>query len=451
VLAEPGDLQNDDTLWFGSMFALSGEFSDQTGRPDERAVDLARTDFARISRGLPSPDGIGVPRPIGVVSCDDARDPRGIASYLADLQVPAIIGFGSSEEVLSLAPSFLVPKKIVGMVTDDGSPLIATLPQPRGERFTWRTNVTSLQTGPAAALLVPQVLEPLLRAKGTVRPGEALRVAFVRFDSVQSSSLTEVLFPALRFNDKPALENNHDFQEVVIPFQPDSARDRRAVEVLKVFEPHVVVYDNFAIGRLLGALEHAFLGTSARPYYISTEPLGDVRVNAVLSEHVDASGLRARFFGMFGRLNTPSNLRFTLHFNEGLEKPVPYTMVPSGTYDGFYLLVYAAYLAILRGDNPVTGSGLSRAIASLQGQGPRVEVGPWKILRAFDVLRNEHTLALTGTASDLKFDPSTGDVTSDVVASCMEPVPRTTSFEPQEIPLVFSAKDRKWNGTLRCP
>jgi len=77
VLAEPHDAENDDTLWFGAMLALSGARAEGYGLPTLHAVDIARQDFARISGGLPSVDDRPGTRPIGIVACNDAAGASG--------------------------------------------------------------------------------------------------------------------------------------------------------------------------------------------------------------------------------------------------------------------------------------------------------------------------------------------------------------------------------------
>jgi hypothetical protein len=157
---------------------------------------------------------------------------------------------------------------------------------------------------------------------------------------------------------------------------------------------------------------------------------------------------------MYGPLNTPNNLRFTMRYNEGLPAPVPYTMTPSSAYDGFYVLAYATYLAMLSDVHEPTGVGISHAILALQPGGPRdprVDVGPGQILQAFDLLRRERHADLQGAATSLDMDVGTGDVATGMVLECMRAVPRSSTFEPEEIAVVFSAARHEWRGRLECP
>src|SRR5262249_12353477 len=103
VLAEPGDVENDTTVWLGAMFPISQPDRASYGQRAGKAIDLARRDFAETTGGVPSLSPGRPARPLAVVLCDDREDATRAARHLVDdVRVPAIVGFSRSKEVLDL-------------------------------------------------------------------------------------------------------------------------------------------------------------------------------------------------------------------------------------------------------------------------------------------------------------------------------------------------------------
>ena len=74
VLAEPGAVGDDATVWIGAMFPYRMSDQEHHGPRAANAVELARRDFAETSGGLPPARPGGPRRPLGVVLCDDSRE-----------------------------------------------------------------------------------------------------------------------------------------------------------------------------------------------------------------------------------------------------------------------------------------------------------------------------------------------------------------------------------------
>jgi tRNA A-37 threonylcarbamoyl transferase component Bud32 len=446
TLAEPAAVDDDRTIWLGSMFPTGAPGADQNGQIYERGVALAREDFARVSRGVPLADGVGDPRPLGVVACDTSRDPDAAARHLVDdVAVPAIIGFSSSQKLIELASSLFLPRGV--LATSDGSSYVSTIPHPPGsERMVWRTTMDFWGVNRPAGLLVPQLLEPQLRAREVIARGEAMRIALVREDSLTGLSSSDSIQSTLIFNRKTSLENGPNFEEIIV--SPDAPSHARAVATLLRLRPHVVFFsagDDDLRATLL-PLEDAWpRATAFRPAYLQDTTLGGRGLTALLEKHPDA---RRRIFGMYGPLRTPANLRFTRRYNESAETKLPYTMVPGSAYDAFYVLAYAAFVAA---EAHPSGPALARAIPRLLPPGEPIEVGAGKIFAVLDALRQGRNVDLAGTATTLDFDLATGDAMGDVLLDCERFSPERGALEAEEIPVVYRASSRTWSGRVECP
>jgi serine/threonine-protein kinase len=455
AVAAKRDAENDETLWFGAMFHLTGPYADEIGKPYERGVEVAWQDFERITNGVPSTGGAGRSTPIGLVVCDDYAHASEVAHHLvADVGVPAILGFGTSQELIELATSTFIPSDVLAISVMDGSPLISTIPHPQGTpRLVWRTTLAGRMLIEPLATLVPAIVEPSLRTRGVVRPGESMRIAVLRYDSVQGSSLSEILVKSLTFNGKSVVDNEHEFEEFVMASEAAPEKDAKLVDAMVRFAPHVVLREggDGVVHRVIEPLEGAWPSSNqrGRPVYLSANNLGGPALDAAIAKAPD---LRGRMFGAYGPLKTPTNRRFTMRYNEAEDedKKTPYTMAPAASYDGFYALVFAAYWARLNGKG-VTGASLSEGMAHLVPPAQQVEVGPEGILAGANTMRNEGRIDLVGASTDLDFDLASGDVQGDLVLQCMRPERRAGKLEAQEIGLRYDARTRKWTGKLECP
>src|SRR6185437_15392987 len=82
VLAAPGDVGNDATVWIGAMWSYRDADPLHFGPRSANAVDLARRDFAETAGGLPPAHRGGPKRPLAVVLCDDRAGPDRVAAHL---------------------------------------------------------------------------------------------------------------------------------------------------------------------------------------------------------------------------------------------------------------------------------------------------------------------------------------------------------------------------------
>jgi len=259
--------------------------------------------------------------------------------------------------------------------------------------------------------------------------------------------VTDAIVEMLRFNDKPAGENGHDFGEILFRLG-DKSSDEALLGRLFALDPEIVILGDTGeatISRFVRPLEGRGKGAS-RPYYVVPDVVDATDLAPLFARYPD---LRRRVFGMYGPLDTPINREFTMHYNEHAKQEATLASSPSSVYDALYLVVYAAYVAAVRGEG-TSGSAIARAIPALS-RGEHIGVGRSHVLEAFALIRRDQSIRLDGAATTLTFDVATGDVVEDLVLHCLVPIPRSTSFEARELPVRFDFAKGTWSGGLRCP
>jgi branched-chain amino acid transport system substrate-binding protein len=447
VSAAPGDATNDTTIWIGTMFPLTGDDAKGYGTREFRAVDLARADFAQMLAGANARPHGG--RPLALVACDDAADPQRALHHLVDdVGVPAVIGFRSSNEVIEAATSTLVPRGIMGVAALNTSPMITSLPRsPGGPRMIWRTTFSAAEMALPIAQIVPDLLEPELRAqKGALAKGEPLRVVLLRQDDAAGLGFADVLYHALNFNGHPALENESSYKELVYVPGGDAAKLDGLADSLVAFAPHVVIHfgGDEPFMAVVQRVEKAWPAGSARPRYLKAGALAP----DVVAFIGGSAERRHRFLGLTSESTTEANARFVARYNAAYADHVTRTFSPNSSYDAFYLVAYAA-LAL--GDAPVTGVALSGAVSRLVPPGRPIDVGPSAIFDGMNELASGQNIDLNGATGLLDFDLATGDAPVDLAVICADVDARGVSTNVRESGLVYEGASRSLRGAVRCP
>jgi ABC-type branched-subunit amino acid transport system substrate-binding protein len=450
VRAGPTDVGNDATIWFGTMFPLTGPDAPTFGTANADAVELARRELMEVAQGLPPARPGGPTRPLGIVSCDDAVDPLRAATHLVDdVGVPAVIGFHGSDEVLKLASALFIPRGVMAVSALNRSPLLRDIPHPAGSpRLIWRTSVSSAQSAPATAALVSEWLEPALRRQGAVPAGTSMRVALLRDDTNTSRAVTDGLVSRLRFNGKSVVDNAELFHDFAVPQGPDAAGHKSVGAAMARFAPDVVVF----IGResvldVIEPLEQEWpRGKANRPYYVFGAPWEG---EALLRFIGHDAARRRRFLGMAPTVRTPANLRFVQRFNAASAQKVTLADAPNNAYDAFYLLAYAVVAA---GDAPPSGEAIARAVPRLLPPAPTIEVGSGGIFPAMRALAAGEHIDVDGASGRLDFDVQTGEAEDDLTILCIGVDDKTgAAAGGVESGLVYDAVTRTLRGRLHCP
>jgi serine/threonine-protein kinase len=448
VLAEPGDVGNDATVWIGALWPYRMPDPEHYGRRSANAIDLARRDFAEASGGLPPARPGGPRRPIGVVLCDDHESPERAAAHLVDdLRVPAVLGFATSKEVLDLATSTFIPKGVMAVVATGAATTIRDLPRRPGEpRLVWRVTIaTDAMTWPFAAI-VEHVIEPEMRA--SLRPGEPMRVALLRHDSLVGQTSADSRVRALRFNGKSVAENGDAFLQVTradyIAGGDFTAANEQTARAIAAFRPHVVV-DMPPYPALLEAVERAWpKDAPIRPRYLTEGTWNDGGEGTV---DWKKNGLAARMYPV-DFVAGPATLGFALRYNERFTPRITPATALSTPYDAFYLVAYAAAAA---GDQPLTGRSIAAAVPRLLPPGEPIDVGPTGIYPALLALSAGRRIDLQGTATPLDLDLENGETSGNFALYCLVPPKGDAPLRHVESGVTFLGARREMRGARRCP
>lgn len=441
VLAEPNDIENDETIWFGAMYPFRS--GSQYGKEAVTAVDLARRDFATMTGGVPSTSVTGKPRPIGVVMCDDTdAAQRAVEHLVGAVGVPVVLGFARSKEVLDLANTYFLPRGVLALASNTASMLVDIPHAPDEPRLVLRVTTSADMVSPPKAAVVEAALEPLIRSRGLVRPNERIRLALVRVDNASGVSHSDKLFSILRWNGQSATENGSLLQQFVIPDRL-GGKDRNAklTEVAKeigAFGPQIII-EAGADAELFLFIERMWPEKwKYRPHYVTPTQFIDPDLTKLVDEHPDAA---RRLFTVDVVMSLPRR-KFVAHHNEIFAEKMAPDDPTSAPYDAFYV---AAYALIALGDEPVTGKSLARAVRRLVPPGEPIDVGPGGIYSAIKFLRAGKNIDLVGTQTSLDFNPETGDAPADFTVLCLD-AQRVT----RESGLVFRAQAGKLEGKMNC-
>jgi serine/threonine protein kinase len=413
VLAEPGAIESDETIWLGTMFPLSGPLA-KVGSESRNAVELARRELARVSGGLPQ-NGAAPAAPIGLVACDDAKDAARSATHLVrDVHVPAVIGFGSSSEVIDLASRFFVPSRTLTIATLNHSPLVTKVPQPStGPRLVWQLADSYAQAPDSMTLLIEQVIVPDLRRSSGLAPKENLRVAVLLENTATGLGAEDSLLERLRFNGLRALDNKDDFRIYRCDGGDGAAACASHADALLAFRPHVVLFP-MTSGKLVplfGEIERRWpAGAHSLPRYIAGGDLNDLA--PWLDQQTER---RRRFFGLTPPYSDAS-AKLTRRYNATFLANVDETEIPAAAYDAFYLLAFAAFVAHA---HPVgDGAALASAFPELMPPAAAIALGPSTLLEIFGGLARGEPVAISGASALVDLDLATGERKMDFDILC---------------------------------
>jgi hypothetical protein len=442
VNADPAALEDDATLWIGTLFPHTGPDAADFGDDNARGVALARDDFQSVLGGIPVPGTR--PRPIGLVECDDAVDPLAAARHLAlDVRVPAVIGFHMSKEAVDLANEVLIPNRVLAVAAPNRSAFLSSVPRAPGEaRLVWRTTPGPAQWAAPVAALVSDYLEPELRSSREVDDRRPLRLALLRPKNDTGLTLSYALMSVLRFNDKSAAQNGELFREILLDDdEPDKSFADAATDLLD-FQPNVVIYSTSGDTRVIESLERKWSHGRPRPRYVSVV---DFRDDAFFAFLRASSDLRRRFLDVHPAMATIASRQLASHFDDAFKMKYSIADAPSASYDAAYLVLYAASAA---DERSLTGPILARAIDRLQPPGPSIDVGPARILDGIAALGAGKTIDLNGAGSRLDYPPDSVAPATDFAVYCVGT--ETGGEGRRESGLRFDAVTGKFRGALDC-
>jgi serine/threonine-protein kinase len=451
VLASDEALGSSDTLWIGTLFPRTGPLANVVGLLYQQAAELGRRDFTGIARGLPALEPERVPRPVGLVACDDEANPRRAALHLADdVGVPAVIGFGRPDAAIELVRDVFAPRRIATVSTRTPTMLLSRVPnEPGVPRLVWRVTNADRDVARTIAAFLEAELEPRIRRELRLAPSSPIRVAVVRLGSSLGLSLADELVTQLHFNRKSAAENQGDFLDIAFPGDAptmDPAQTERAIAQLVGAQPHVVVVSPWApMGESFFApLERAWpTSLPFRPRYVWTEVVETSTLTVIGADRA----LRRRFFAVAPPLAAADNARFTLHYNEAFQTSVSFDESPGAPYEAFYVLAFAAALS---GPGALSGTAIAANIPRVT-RGRPIHIGPPGILDAVTALRADGQLALQGVGGPLAFDAATGDLLVNMEVLCLDADATGRARDSVSCGLTYDTRTGVLTGALKPP
>ena len=412
-----GHFENDDAIVYGFMNIYSGPPELLVGGENERGVELAVKEFDSAVVGIPGPGQR--PRPLVFVTCDEAADPEGAATFLADeVGVPLIIGPASSANTVKISQNVTKQREVLLL---SPSATAASLTDLDDAGLVWRVAQPNTDEAPAIAAVLLE-LEAELEAQ---LAGAPLKVALLVRNDLYGESFSDSLRPQLTFNMVNDVVNqmNQNLLARTYDFTNGSDMSDAAAQVVE-FEPHVVILltANEGITSLATDIELGWPLAVTRPQYIlPSELLSPSLIGAVGSAPMEWA-LETRIRGVRPAAyedRAPYKAFLGDYADEYEGTPGPFTHY---AYDAVYLTAYATVSAGPGGTLPteqLTGRDLITGLGMLVG-GAQIDVGQSKIspaLKALDVLGGR--IDIEGASGALDFNTVSGEPTGPIFVWCV--------------------------------
>ncbi len=436
LLADPGDLADDEALIVGSMWMPSWNPILKSG---EDGLDLARQDFRRAQGGIPQPTKKA--RPVVVVACDvpiaQQDKHKNATDHLVDIGVPVMFG-PLTADWISYALKSTIPKGIV-VLSPDALPRDFTAGTADGLFF---TNGVPAGYAHSTSLLV-NVHEDLLRAGG--KTGE-IKVALLTTGLASDFQVASDFYKDASFNGKPAKDNGANYLEVAfgdlsqVSTPQQSVDFARAITTLQTFKPDVVACVASGCDKIAVELEKTL-----HPRYI----FSSINANSAVAQFFDTQpDGRKRVLGT--RPGRPENDDRVRVFYNRFKAVYPEATEPGLAAQMYDLFYYMAYAASSLGADPITGKAVGRAILDRFNAGGKLaKTTPDSILGAVQTLTSGNNLAMDGTQTAGIFTPSGTLAVFELTAWCFSDDTAGIT-RVRDSGLSFKSDVAGVRGTLNC-
>jgi ABC-type branched-subunit amino acid transport system substrate-binding protein len=384
-----GDYLNEDAIVIGSLFSTQGAQA-ATNLQRQQSAMLAVTQINDVG-GIPWAGG--TPRKLVLVSCNETTDLTRAGDHLVgDLRVPAIVGPNTSQDTLDLSASVSVPGGTVVMSPTAVASSVGAL---LDNDLTWLMVPTDVQRAP---LMVSQInaLETELKSK---RNTSTIKLGIVYRDDALGIG-TRTSLNNLKLNGKSLSDPTNLGNHVHIsPYQFGAADQAPLVAEYAAFLPDIVVLAGTAeaITQVMVPLEAAWPAGTPRPEYVLID---SVKVPELITAATDSDDLRTRVRGT-GITPSPSSTDVYNSFKLDYQVAYPGTTMVSGmgpAYDATYAIAFA--LAAEQ-DQPVSGDAVKAGLRKLTGGTMEIDLGPTRVLPAFQKLAQGDKIDAHGTFTSL--------------------------------------------------
>jgi branched-chain amino acid transport system substrate-binding protein len=384
-----GDYTSDDAIVIGSLFSTQGAQA-ATNIARQQSAILAVTQINSVG-GVPGADG--PPRKLVLVSCNETSDLMRAGNHLVnELDVPAIVGPNTSQDTLDLSGSVSVPGGTVVMSPTAVASSIGSL---LDDNLTWLMVPSDVQRAP---LMISQInaLETQLK---TERSLTTVKLGIVFRDDALGVG-TRTSLNDLVINGKPIADAVNLGNNVHINPYAFGATDQGAlVDEYLEFLPDIIVLAGTAeaITQVMVPLEAGWPEGVPRPEYVMID---SVKVPELITAATDNDDLRARVRGT-GITPSPSSVDVFNSFKVDYQIAYPDSTMVSGmgpAYDATYAIALA--LAARDGE-PVSGTAVKEGLRFLTGGSLEVDIGPTRVLAAFQKLAAGDKIDAHGTFTSL--------------------------------------------------
>ncbi len=394
-----GDYTDDAAILIGSLFGTQGAGgqSAMIGAQRQESVALAVEDFNRVG-GIPGSEA-GAYRPLVLVSCDDSSDLISAGSHLVDdLHIPAIIGPTTSQSTINLTQEVTAPGETVVISPTAGAASVAELDD---GGFTFQMTPNDAQRGPPLIGHI-DALENLLRAQ---RGGRDIRLAILYSDDAIGLGVRASLdSPDLRLNGAGLADARNLDNVRIDPVMPGTMDLGALVDDYAAFQPDIVLLAGATeVLKMVIPLEERWPTVDPappRPFYIGVE---STKGADLTTPTVGNDDLRLRISGIGLTSGGPSASvlsAFQIAYQSRYGRPANQTGMGS-SYDATYAIAFALAATA---DQPVSGRSIANGLALLSGGPTQIELGPTRILAAFQRFALGDTIDAVGAYTPLRWD-----------------------------------------------
>lgn len=384
-----GDYLTEDAIVVGSLFSTKGAQA-ATNLQRQQSAMLAVAQINDVG-GVPAADG--TPRKLVLVSCDESTDLMRAGDHLVgELEVPAIVGPNTSQDTLDLSGAISVPGGTVVMSPTAVASSVGALID---DELTWLMVPTDVQRAP---LMISQinVLETALKAERGLT-NVKLGIVF-RDDALGTGTRTSL--NGLKLNGKALGDAVNLGNNVHInPYAFGAADQQVLVDEYLAFLPDIIVLAGTAeaITQVMVPLEAAWPASTPRPHYVLID---SVKVPELITAATENDELRSRVRGT-GITPSPSSTEVYNAFKLDYQVAYPGASMVSGmgpAYDATYAIAFA--LAAQK-DEPVSGHAVKAGLRALSGGDMEIDLGPTRVLSAFQKLVEGQSIDAHGTFTSL--------------------------------------------------
>jgi ABC-type branched-subunit amino acid transport system substrate-binding protein len=394
-----GNYLDDNAIVLGSLFSTTGAQA-STNLQREQSVVLAVEEI-NAAGGIPAGSTSAAGRPLVLVSCDEVVDLLRAGTHLVnDLRVPAIVGPNTSQDTLDLSAARTIA---AGTLVLSPTAVASSIADLVDDELTWSMVPSDVQRAP---LMIEQLGE-LEQALRTQRQTAQLRLGVIfRNDALGTG--TRVALNSLVWNGRPLADASNLGEHVRIDAYDFKQLDQSAlVDAYAQFAPDVIVLAGTAesVTNIMQPLEQrwdaAGVPVASRPYYVAID---SAKVPELLAAVKDNDDLRRRVRGTGVTPDVQSRAvydAFKVDYQQRFPGSAASISGMGPAYDATYAIAYS--LAAMHAE-PIGGASIAQGLRRLSGSPALMEIGPTRILAAFQRLAAGESISAVGTFGPLHWD-----------------------------------------------